>query len=257
MTPEYTNQLAIQLLLSSFSGVLAIGIFFLFLAFLYLRRRPLLSQAKRREGEIAAAAPYHPSVFEQACRWVCIKSTHVEAVQLALHLHNPVPCSWCEGLSRLSEHKLFVSPPIRGWILVVGPGLPDPSADVDRCFVFLQQLSRVFNHLQFFSVDRALNHHAWVRVDGGRFRRAYAWAGETLWNQGKPTAAEVELGLKCLEYGEVAFGGAAGSPEGATPNSERIMALAARWSFDPSAVTERTLHAGLGVAGDLAPSQRH
>jgi hypothetical protein len=234
------------------------GIFFLFLVFLYLRRRlPWHSPAERQAEGTATAEPYHPSVFEQACRWMCIKSTNVEAVQLALHLHNPVPCSWCEGLSRLSEHKLFVSPPIRGWILVVGPGLPDPSADVDRCFLFLQELSRVFNQLQFFSVDRALNHHAWMRVDGGRFRRAYAWAGETLWNQGKPTAAEAELGLRCFEYGETAFEHSTATPEGVTPNSERIMALAARWSFDPSAVTERASHAGLGVAGDLAPSQRH
>ena len=30
---------------------------------------------------------------------------------------------------------------------------------------------------------------------------AYAWADETLWNQGLKTAAEIELRLKCLTYG--------------------------------------------------------
>ena len=49
-------------------------------------------------------------------------------------------------------------------------------------FALLRRLSCALGHVQFFSVNRALNHHAWVWMKDRDVRRAYAWAGETLWN---------------------------------------------------------------------------
>ena len=51
-------------------------------------------------------------------------------------------------------------------------------------------LSRKLGHVQFFSANRVLNHHSWALLDQGEVFRAYAWAGETLGNQGPLTAAE-------------------------------------------------------------------
>jgi hypothetical protein len=134
---------------------------------------------------------------------------------------------------------------------VVGPGLPDPADDVDRCFHFVVKLSRALGHVQFFSCNRALNHHGWVKAESGQIRRAYAWAGETLWNQGELTQAENELEVQCLGYGE--------QPDllsiAPTPkNSEKVNPLAARWSFDPATINEAMLRAGLGVAGNAPHS---
>jgi len=257
MTSEYTNQLAAELLLSGFVSVLALGICATILTFLYVRqRRARPAMFQRRGSHEGASAPrYQPSVFEQSCRWCVVRKRNVSAVQSALGLHNATPCSWNEGTSGLGHHKLFVSPPIRGWILIVGPGLPDPCEDPDRCFHFLVRLSRVLGQVQFFSSNRAANHHAWVRGDHGKIRRAYAWAGETLWNQGSLTPAERELTLQCLDYGEKSSGvelsGAAGSS-----NSERVYQLAARWSFDPAGINESMLRTGLGIAGDLIHSRK-
>ncbi len=39
-------------------------------------------------------------------------------------------------------------------------------------------------------------------MDDGCVTRAYAWAGETIWNQGAKTLAENGLGMKCSGYGE-------------------------------------------------------
>ena len=103
-----------------------------------------------------------------------------------------------------NEKKLFISPPVDGWILVIGSALPDPAADVDACFRFVMELSRKLGHVQFFSANRVLSHHAWVQVEAGRVRRAYAWAGTTLWKQGLKTTAEADLGLKCFDYFETA-----------------------------------------------------
>src|SRR5438093_5524731 len=99
-----------------------------------------------------------------AC-WLAIKSRNLLTVQSALGLHNPKPCSWMDGLA--GEDKLFISPPVNGWILVIGSGLPDPSDDVDACFRFVLGLSRRLGQVQFFIASRVLQLHAWVRVVHG------------------------------------------------------------------------------------------
>jgi hypothetical protein len=259
MTSELTSQITVGLLLSSLVGVLAVGIFATVLTTIYLRRKRLArTESVFAIDPVSANEVPRLSIFENDCRWVAIKSSRVSAVQAALCLHNPTPCSWGEGLARLPNRKLFVAPPVRGWILVVGQGLPDPSEDIDRCFHFLTKLSRSLGQVQYFSVNRSLNHHAWVRVDRGQVRRAYAWAGDTLWNQGLITQPEIDLGLKCFEYGQSA--GTAASQTVAdqrASNSEKILPLAARWSFDPTSIGESALRVGLGVAGDLIEFRQH
>src|SRR5262249_48130498 len=187
-------------------------------------------------------------------RWLAIRSSNPVAVQNALRLHNAKPCSWGEGLAQLSEHTLFISPPIEGWLLVMGPGLPDPSEDIDECYHFILKLSRELGHVQFFSLNRAVNHHAWVRAERDRVVRAYAWADETLWNQGKLSSAEIDLELKCFAYGENPESLACNSHQA---NADKVTFLAARWSLDPTSVAERRLSSALGIAGDLIQFKQH
>jgi hypothetical protein len=178
-------------------------------------------------------------------------------VQAALRLHKPTPCSWDEGLSAAHESKLFISPPINGWILVLGSRLPDASDDVDLCFRFLLALSRKVGQVQYFSANRVVNHHAWVHMQNGRVVRGYAWAGKTIWNQGSKTAAELELGLRCFDYAHAPepTGYAQRDPLG--QNTERVSLLARRWSIDPAAIDVRRLRETPGIAGELSPTQTH
>jgi hypothetical protein len=253
---NYTNEVTAGLLMVSLMGVFVVALLCLS-AMVYLRRArtSALSEDQKGEPNLILRSGYCPSVFDHACRWVVIKGANMGSVQAALGLHNPIPCSWGEGLSQLTDQKLFVSPPVRGWILVIGQSLPDPADDVDVCFHFLTKLSRSLGQVQFFSVNRAVNHHTWVRIDSGRVRRAYAWAGETLWNQGEPTQAEKDLGLRCYRYGEQPVAFSSADEHGA--NADKVIFLAARWSFDPTAVDEKALRAGLGVAGRLTHSKPH
>jgi hypothetical protein len=258
MTSEYTSQLATELLLSGFVSVLALGICAAIVSVLYVRQRRTASSMlpEVKQPGIGVTPAYQPSVFEHSCRWCVVKGKKVSAVQSALGLHNPTPCSWNEGTSGLGSHQLFVSPPIRGWILIVGPGLPDPCEDAEKCFHFLVQLSRSLGEVQCFSVNRAANHHAWVRLNQGKIRRAYAWAGDTLWNQGRPTQAERELAVRCAAYGERPPA-VDPSISGFVGNSDKVPQLAARWSFDPAAISQSMLQTGLGVAGDVTQLPRH
>jgi len=158
-------------------------------------------------------------------------------------------------MARVSDQRLFISPAVNGWVLVVGSLLPEPSEDVDMCFRFLQRLSREVGEVQFFSVNSAVGHHAWARLESGRVIRAYAWAGETLWNQGPTTWAERKLGLRCYSYCE-------GDPrshfarlERSRVNAEKVLLLASIWSLDPSAIDDSALSDALGIAGDLSQTK--
>jgi hypothetical protein len=216
------------------------------------RLKGLLSRCEEAQPETEEPRP-EVSLFEQPCRWLAIRGEHLPPVQEALHLHHATPCSWAEGLVEAHEDKLFIAPPIAGWILVVGSGLPDPSDDVDHCFHFLAELSRKLGVVQFFDVNRILNYHSWVWFEKGRVQRAYAWAEKTLWNQGAMTAAERELELRCYDYGNDFL---YIQREALAANLEKVAQLAARWSIDPGAIPEANWSAANGIVGEISNSGR-
>jgi len=195
----------------------------------------------------------HTCFLRRPVSWLAIRSRSLLAVQCALGMHDTKLCPLIRGLA--GEEKLFICPPVRGWILVTGSGLPDPNDDVDACFRFVVELSRKLGHVQFFSASHVLHHHAWVRADAGRVVRAYAWAGKTLWKQGQPTRAEQELGVKCFDYTETAERSLFGQPDAIAANVDKVPLLAARWSVDPARLEERALDSDRGIAGE--PSLRY
>ncbi len=182
--------------------------------------------------------------------WLAVRSPDLSAVQAAIGMHHPKPCSWHHGLA--GEETLFMAPPVKGWILITGSRLPEPDEDVDACYRFLVELSRKVGDVQFFSANRFSHHHAWVRVDHGHVVRAYAWAGSTIWNQGEPTAAEKELDLHCFDYAEPHIAEFFGDEDVIASNAEKVSALAARWSFDPAQLDEMYLEKAQGVADEPA-----
>ena len=187
-------------------------------------------------------------------RWLAIKVNNPRLVQAVLGLHKPVACSWQDGLTLAQAQKLFITPCLNGWVLVMGSHLPDPADDVDQCFHLLQRLSRSLGRVQFFSANRLLKRHAWACANQGRIERAYAWAGRTLWNQGRQTPGEAELGLVCYDYGTTPARVHPAHPDPIARNTERVPLLAARWSVDPSAVDPRVLREAHGIVGELSQS---
>jgi hypothetical protein len=256
MIQDQINQVTAGLLILSLATVLAMAMISLLFIRHYIRGRRLKNNPSPTENWDSSyrTTKYRPTIFEKPCRWLVVKSTNVAAVQNALGLHNATPCSWGEGLSKLAQRKLFVSPPVQGWILVIGQALPEPSEDVDECYRFIMRLTRELGHVQYYSSNRAVNHHAWVRAENGQIRRAYAWAGETLWNQGEISATELSLGLKCYGYGDPPEQFQASESDSHAGNSEKVVFLAARWSFDPTAIDESVVAGGHGIYGDLTHS---
>lgn len=214
---------------------------FLWMLFLH-RRAKRLEEITTNIAKHFPLAPVHP---QRPTTWLAIRSATPEAVQSALGLGRSAPCSWTEGM--MGGHEFFISPRVNGWVIVTGLALPCPDDDVDACFLFLTALSRKLGHVQFFHAEKFTNHHAWARVDDGCVTRAYAWTGETVWNQSAKTMPEIELGLKCFGYGD-----SSATNEIAEMNFEKVAVLAARWSLDPAAVDEHLLNQTSGTAGELS-----
>lgn len=249
------GDLIAALLLLVLGLALGIGVTFLMMVVHFMRKGRVLGRPLKRARDFLprerkSSAP----LFNMPTRWLAIRSGNPQAVQEALALNNPVPCSWEEGLSAAHEQRLFISPAIRGWVFVMGANLPEPGDDVDRTFRFLMDLSRKLGHVQYFSVNRAVNHHTWAQLDLGTVVRAYSWAGRVLWNQGSMTRAESDLALKCYGYGDGEEQVDYGRPDPAAINTERLPLLAARWSIDPTSVDSRMLRENRGIAGQPSRS---
>jgi len=202
-----------MLLLAHF---LALGVaVMVFLWMISLQRRN-----RAAENPLPSVREIFPALAASAIRpaiWLAVRSLEPKAVRAALPDRN----------------EFSISARVNGWVIVTGPGLPNPSEDVDGCFRFLITTSRRLGHVQFFHMEKFSTHHAWARMDDGCVTRAYAWAGETIWNQGAKTLAENELGMKCYGYGEDSGTGFWVTKEKASANVEKIPLLAARWSVDP------------------------
>src|SRR6185503_6804482 len=101
----------------------------------FIARRELRRCAQPRN---AFGGPHlSAAVFETPSRWLAVRSQNPQAVQAALGVQHPRACSWSDALATPFEPRLFISPPVKGWIVVMGCDLPDPSDDIDECFKFL------------------------------------------------------------------------------------------------------------------------
>ncbi len=192
-----------------------------------------------------------PSVFRRPRTWLAVRSRNPEDVARSMGLGDLHPCACAEALADPDAGRLFVSPPVNGWVVVMGGPLPDPSEDIDACYRFLADMSGRLGHLQFFHGNPALGHHAWARLIERKVIRAYAWTGETAWNQGKPTRAEQKTGMCCFDYL------AAGDEESyqqweiVGANVDRLPVLASIWSVDPVVFEDAAMRLKPGWAGRL------
>ncbi|HZQ45928.1 MAG TPA: hypothetical protein VFC07_02860, partial [Verrucomicrobiae bacterium] len=127
----FDHKVIASLLLSVFSFVLVMTVFLVFFILHWRRHHAASALPDINNGK---DQPHHSSLsyrhlaLKRPDCWLAIKNRNLVAVQSALALHNSKPCSWAEGLLG-SDQKLFVSPPVSGWILVIGSVLPDPSDD--------------------------------------------------------------------------------------------------------------------------------
>ncbi|MGE0699657.1 MAG: hypothetical protein AB7O57_11210 [Hyphomicrobiaceae bacterium] len=208
---------------------------------------------------VYAAEPDKPLTFGYQMSWLAIRTRHAARVVEQLGLHEQVEANWNNGLGTVyneadAESAVFVTPPVNGWTFVVGLALPQPlgKAFIDKTTPLLLELGSEFIEVQYFLAYPTLDCFAWARVIDGKLVRAYAINDEgVVWNKGKPGKEERTLGVKLYEVRGARK--RRGDAEGELilyPTEQHVMALAAKWSLDPTKIeTMQGIGPAQGVVG--------
>jgi hypothetical protein len=200
--------------------------------------------------------PDHPVAFGYRMGWLAVRARDTAAVVDALGLLEPQPCNWNAGIGsvydvKLGESHVFVSPPVNGWIFVVGLPLPQPlgRSFVDKATPLLVGLGGRFVEVQYFLAYPPVDVFAWARMIDGRIVRAFAIGDDGLiWSKGKTTKEERALGLKLFELrGVKDRRGDAGGEMILHPTEDHVMRIAHKWSVDPTRLNKQSAPARLGV----------
>ena len=184
-----------------------------------------------------------PIPFGYKMAWYAVRTTNAQAVAETLNLKSQHPANWKEGYKEAyGGEGVFVSPPVSGWVFVVGtPIFPDlTSADKEKCLTRLKVLSERFGEAQLFATHRGVSSHAWAKAVQGSLSRAFGYngdQGQDVWNVGKETEDEVGLGFKFSA--------------GKEPDEEDVMKLAGRWSVNPQHIDSLRVPPALGIIGKL------
>lgn len=155
--------------------------------------------------------PDKPESFGYKVSWFAVRASDPASVLEALELEDRAPANWAFGLaaayrtSERSDRWVFVSPPVSGWVLVVGSCLPYPVASgeshLERQFhigrkfdVLFSRLMKRFDDVQFFGSYRVVDFVAWARAQSGEPKRIFAYAaGDVYANFGEQTPEEAAL----------------------------------------------------------------
>ena len=112
--------MTLMLLMAHFLALGVAVMVFLWIIFLQRRNRAM-ANLRPDAGEIfPLRTPIRPTT------WLAVRSLEPETVRAALP----------------DKDAFSISPRVNGWVIVIGPGLPDPGEDVDACHLFLTALSR-------------------------------------------------------------------------------------------------------------------
>ena len=182
--------------------------------------------------------PESPLPFGGKIAWLAVPGYKPSEVIAALRLAEVEPANWTAGLTQAysTEDKVFVSPVLDGWVLVIGKTLWR-KADMNRSaenIGWLKDIGRMFGNACFFSSMKGLGNHGWVGIRDGEIVRAYGYSGELqelIWLVGEPTEEEVAINpgfaAEMQERREGDF-------RPIVPDEKMVLELAASWSIDPT-----------------------
>lgn len=198
------------------------------------------------------ATPDTPVDFGYKISWLAVRSDSSAQVAEAIGAVQTTPCNWESGIKLGYKKTSFITPPINGWVLVVGyHPIPEDEKLIPEVEEKLLKLSRTFGEVQLFGTHRVVEFHCWSKAVNGKIVRGYAYAsevGETIWVYGEPTPAEPKNLFNSLSTEYKANPEAyAGRADIDYANEETVTNIARAWSVDPTTLSERENVAGLGL----------
>ena len=187
-------------------------------------------------------APRSPVGWGPKCGWLAARTTDPERVIAALSLESVESIDWARGVAAGYASRVFVSPPVEGWVLVMSSSFLEGLVDHEEAREgadFVSRLSASLDcEVQYFETHRVIELHTWIRAERGTIVRAYSYIGErgeTQLDIGSQSDEEVALGFAFFdEHCPEAESDHYWERDDLTsPTEAEVFALAAEWSLDP------------------------
>lgn len=246
---------------------------------------------------LVSTEPDLPQAFGFKVGWFSVRSDDAALVARVLCLEAVQVANWTTGLkaactsdpySDSPRRRVFVTPPLAGWVLVVGASLPYP-VQADGSNAELEQIARRFDALmlrlasnfdevQHFASHRVSSFVTWTWRTERTYRSFTYGDGWVYINRGAQTKAERELGLSDLTGMDLGSATEAISNRlveeqaqtdalrdsglslkeamqlvgrNAMPDETHVADLAGRWSIDPTGIADRFQEKSTGLLGVL------
>lgn len=215
------------------------------------------NQWKKERLAIPKDSPDLPVPFGFKCCWFVVKSDNLEKVLQSLNLSNTQANNWFHGIEnayRFHKKKVFISPPIKGWIYVVAASSL-PRIETEKGMSLLIQLSRDFGEAHYYGTLDSVDYYGWGKAIAGELIRGYAHCeGEELLDSGDQTEEEIQVLNKRKEIWvkerDPSTGEVIKVLRKLGIGEEQVMELAGLWSINPQTL-EDYKERGLGIIGEL------
>lgn len=185
--------------------------------------------------------PSTPVPFGYKMGWIVVRSTDPDAVAAELPARSRKVANWSTGIDATYRGgAAFVSPPIGGWICIVGEismGVGEAKS-VRGIAELVTNLSTRFGEAQGFATNRIVEYHHWILARQGKLLRCFAHLGEigeVISNLGEVTEAEAALRF------------ASQPAEEWFATEDDVMSVASQWSFDPTSLNANSAPAATGI----------
>jgi hypothetical protein len=246
--------------------LLSIGIAAIACLLLWMLKPLKISDAA---AEKFSSVPDMPVNFGYKCSWLSVRTFDQKGLGLALSFKNLQPINWKEGVDKGYDYidtkkldmalssknfkkavdkavssKIFISPPIDGWMLAICGKIPLVDHSSEDIFIkdlksILIKLSSELGEAQYFASNRVSSYYCWCCAKNGRINRLYYYSDGTMLCEGEPIGLEKEL--KLLKPSDL-------DPENdvdlddesiAWPDEELVLKIAGSWSINPATLSDR------------------
>ncbi len=193
--------------------------------------KPTKSEPPQTEqSQMAEMLPDKPRPFGYKTSWLCVKCDSSEQVIDAIDLKKAARSNWEFGLSQTRD-RVFVSPPLDGYVLAVGYGTFGIMPSADEELEALKAVAAKFDEVQCYASHRVSDFYAWAKFVKGELVRGYVWnggEGMVSLNEGELTPEEENLGFNSFIQGNEDDWENVGFPD-----EENVVEIAAAWGIDP------------------------
>jgi len=196
--------------------------------------------------------------FGYKCMWIAVKTNDKAKIAEILEIKNGKPCNWKYGIEQAYQDKVFITPQVGQWTLIVGWGLTSFSfkSELEEVRSFtgkIDKLSKEFGEAQFFVTHRVSDYQLWAKSISGKTTRLYCFLGEKGENiaiEGEPTEIEKKFKLVNTFSKEAKDENYLERTDILSPDEEFVMKIAANWSIDPTTLNQRKdIAKDLGILG--------